>query len=147
MTDKDHKLAKFFMKSAILASENSYAVRAKVGAVLVMDGRIIASGWNGTVRGQSNICECIAEDGTLKTLNTVIHAEQNIISFCAKNGIGTDDTTIYITLSPCSTCALLLIQAGISRVVYLEDYRDSSGLEILHQSNIKIEHFPMEALK
>ena len=125
------------MKSAILAAENSYAKRSKVGAVLVKDGRIIASGWNGTPHGFPNECEKVLPDGTLETLPYVIHAEQNIIAFCARAGISTNGTEIYLTLSPCQKCAILLMQSGIRKVFYNMKYRDESGIDILNKFGIE----------
>ena len=129
------------MKMAELTAENSYALRSKVGAVLVKEGRVISAGWNGTPYGFPNDCEKeeVDENGVkfLKTLPHVIHAETNVICFCAKHGIKTDNTSLYITLSPCEKCALLLIQAGIQTVYYRDAYRDDTGLRILRQSNIR----------
>ena len=118
----------------------SYCTKKKVGAVIAKDGRILATGYNGTVSGISNDCEYM-ENGKLTTSPFVIHAEQNVLMFCAKNGIPTEDTTMYITLSPCSTCAKLIVQAGIKRVIYLEKYKDLSGIKFLEQCNIKVERF------
>jgi len=130
----------FFMKSALLAAQNSYAIRNKVGAVFVRDGRIISSGWNGQPKGFDNCCEEKLEDGSLKTLPTVIHAEANALCFCAKNGISLKDCDAFITLSPCMNCALLLIQAGIKNVYYYEDYRDNGGIKLLNNVGIKCEN-------
>ena len=135
---KAEKYEKYFMDIALRTAENSYAVRSKVGAVLVKDNHILATGWNGTPSGMDNCCEYTNEDGTLTTKENVIHAEANIIYFCAKNGIQTDNTSLYITLSPCATCALAIIQAGIKEVFFHEKYRDPTGLNILEQNNIKI---------
>ena len=112
---------RYFMQMAELTAGNSHAIRSKVGAVLVKDGRVISAGWNGTPYGFPNACEeehtdIATGEKTLVTLPYVIHAEMNVICFCAKNGINTDGTSLYITLSPCEKCALLLIQAGIKAV-------------------------------
>lgn len=136
-TNKQIREFNFFMKSALLAAENSYAIRNKVGAVFVKDGRIISSGWNGQPKGFNNCCEEKLEDGSLKTLSTVIHAEANALCFCAKNGISLKDCDAFITLSPCTNCALLLIQAGIKNVYYYDEYRDTSGIKLLNQVGIK----------
>ena len=135
---KAEKYNRFFMDVALRTAQMSYAIRSKVGSVLVKDNRIIATGWNGTPAGADNCCEetCVSE---LKTKPNVIHAEANIIYFCAKNGIKTDGTILYITLSPCSTCALAIIQAGIKKVYYHEEYRDTTGLDILRESDIEVE--------
>lgn len=130
---------KYFMKVAQLTAELSYAHRKKVGAVLVKDNRIISVGYNGQPKNFPNECEDMMPDGTLVTKPTVIHAEANALFWCAKTEIITNGSTMYLTLSPCSTCSLGLIQSGIKRVVYLDEYRDLSGIEVLRKSGIKVE--------
>ena len=133
------RMDRYFMKVAQLTSELSYAVRKKVGAVLVKDNRIISVGFNGQPKGWSNVCEDMMPDGTLVTKPTVIHAEANALFWCAKTEIITNGSTMYLTLSPCATCALGLIQSGIKRVVYLDEYRDLSGIEVLKKSGIEVQ--------
>lgn len=133
------RMDRYFMKVAQLTSELSYAVRKKVGAVLVKDNRIISVGFNGQPKGWSNICEDVMPDGSLVTKPTVIHAEANALFWCAKTEIITNGSTMYLTLSPCATCALGLIQSGIKRVVYLDEYRDLSGIEVLKKSGIEVQ--------
>ena len=133
------RMDRYFMKVAQLTSELSYAVRKKVGAVLVKDNRIISVGFNGQPKGWSNVCEDTMPDGTLVTKPTVIHAEANALFWCAKTEIITNGSTMYLTLSPCATCALGLIQSGIKRVVYLDEYRDLSGIEVLKKSGIEVQ--------
>ena len=118
--------------TAFTFAEQSYCKRLKVGAVLAREGRILATGYNGTITGTSNTCEC--EDGT--TSDFTLHAEQNLITFCAKHGIPTNGTTIYITHSPCKQCSKLIAQSGITEVVYSTPYRDSEGLDFLSACNI-----------
>lgn len=127
------------MQVAELTATNSKARRTKVGAVLVKDGRLIASGWNGQPHGFDNSCETMNPDGSMTTKETVIHAEANVVYFCAKHGIKTDGTTLYITMSPCIKCGLAIIQAGIKKVYYRTAYRDPSGIAFLRQNNIKVE--------
>lgn len=74
----------------------------------------------------------------------VIHAEANAILFAAKEGISLKDTTLYVTMSPCPECSKMIIQSGIKRVVYLEEYRDTYGLELMKQCGIKVEQFKEE---
>jgi len=100
--------------------------RLKVGAVLVRDNRIISIGYNGTPTGLDNECEC---NDTTK--ESVVHAEMNAIMFAAKNGIGTDKCTLYVTDAPCYGCTRSIIQAGIVRVVYSREYH-SDGLPLLN---------------
>lgn len=132
-----NKYDETMLATAKLFGELSYCTKAKVGAVIAKDGRILATGYNGTVSGHDNCCE-IEIDGVLKTSPFTVHAEQNVISYCAKNGIPTDGATMYITLSPCQLCAKLIVQAGIKRVVFLDLYKDTSGLKFLKDCNIEI---------
>jgi dCMP deaminase len=145
---------KYFMDVAKLSAKESYCKRLKVGATLVRDNYIIASGRNGTISGLENNCEekgetCIYCSGNgcdkcdglgynLKTSDFTLHAEQNIISFCAKHGITTKDTILYITHSPCKTCSKLIAQSGIRQVVYEKDYRDTEGIEFLKRVGVEV---------
>ena len=135
------KMDKYFMGVAKLTSQLSHARRTKVGAVMTKDNRIISIGINGTPQGFDNNCEDVMPDGSLVTKNIVVHAEMNSLCFCAKTEIETEGATIYLTLSPCSNCALAMIQSGIKRVVYLEKYRDLSGIKILEQAGVEVEQF------
>ena len=132
---------KYFMRVAQLTAELSYAIRKKVGAVLVKDNRIISIGYNGTIAGAPNECEDKLPDGSLVTKPTVVHAEANALFWCARTEIQTDGATLYLTLSPCATCALGIIQSGIKRVVFLEKYRNEDGINILKSYGLKVEHF------
>lgn len=133
---------KTFIETAKIFAQNSYAKRLKVGAVLSKDDRILAVGYNGTPSGYSNECEEIdIITGELKTKDIVVHAEQNLICFCAKNGINTNECTLYITHSPCITCAKLIASAGIKEVIYEKDYRDDSGIKLLLELGIKVRKF------
>jgi len=127
--DKTH------LKAAKLYSQLSKCKRKQVACVAVRDDRIVATGINGTIPGQPNRCECASGE----TLPTVIHSEMNLVCFCAKEGISLKGTTLYLTLSPCIICAKLIVASGISKVFYLEDYRDLSGVEYLREINFKIE--------
>ena len=137
------KMDKYFMKVAQLTAELSCAVRKKVGAVLVKDNRIISIGYNGTPTKFPNECEDVMPDGSLKTKSIVVHAEANALFWCAKTDITTDGATMYLTLSPCATCALGIIQSGVRRVVYLEKYRDTIGIDVLRKAGITVEQMEM----
>lgn len=141
------KMDNYFMGVAKLTAQLSYARRTKVGAVMAKDNRIVSIGYNGTPRGMDNNCEDELPDGTLVTKSTVVHAEMNALCFCSKTEIETEGATMYLTLSPCSNCALAMIQSGIKRVVYLEQYRDLSGVEILEQAGVEVEQFNGRTLK
>ena len=137
------RLDKYYIKVAQVCAKNSYAVKLKVGAIIVKDNQIISDGFNGTPCGFENKCEVKSMDGSLHTLPYVLHAESNAILKCAKYGKSTKDSTLYITHAPCIDCAKLIIQAGIIRVVYLEDYRKAEGLELLKKVGINVEKFEL----
>lgn len=132
---------RYFMGVAKLTSQLSHARRTKVGAVMTKDNRIISIGYNGVPSGFDNDCEDMLPDGSLVTKNIVVHAEMNVLCFCARTEIETEGATIYLTLSPCANCALAMIQSGIKRVVYFDKYRDLSGIKILEQAGILVEKF------
>ena len=132
---------KYYIESAKLCANNSYAIKLKVGAIIVKDNQIISDGFNGTPCGFENKCEIKNIDDSLHTFPHVLHAESNAILKCAKYGRSTNGSTLYITHSPCIECAKLIIQAGIIRVVYLEDYRKPEGLELLKKAGINVEKF------
>lgn len=122
------------MTTAFTFAEQSYCTRLKVGSVLARDGRILATSYNGTISGLPNTCEC--EDGA--TSDFTLHAEQNLITFCAKHGIPTNGTTIYITHSPCKQCSKLIAQSGIKEVVYAQPYKDPDGIAFLESCGIPV---------
>jgi dCMP deaminase len=138
---KQQRYDRYFMDLARRTAEMSYAEKKKVGCVIVRDNHIIAAGWNGTPAGLPNECEYIDDSGYMKTYDTVVHAEANALYWCAKTEIMTEGATVYITLSPCKHCALGLIQSGVKRVVYEEEYwnSDKTGIAMLESVGIKVE--------
>ena len=124
--NKQQKLDKTFINIAKEIGSLSYCTRSKVGAVLVKDGNVISFGYNGTPAGMDNSCE---ENNVTK--EEVIHAEMNAILKAAKSGNAVDGSTLYLSLSPCKNCCIFIVQSGIKRVVYLEEYRDLSPIEFL----------------
>ncbi len=130
---KQQKLYNKFINIAKEIGSLSYCTRSKVGAVLVKDGNVISFGYNGTPAGMDNGCE---ENNVTK--DEVIHAEMNAILKAAKSGNAVDGSTLYLSLSPCQNCCKLIIQSGIKRVVYLQDYRDLKPVEFLSQF-VKVE--------
>ena len=115
-------------------AENSYCVRRQVGALIVKDKMIISDGYNGTPSGFENICE---DEVTGKTKPYVLHAEANAITKVAKSANNCDGSTFYITAAPCIECSKLIIQAGIKRVVYCDDYHSVDGLNLLQRVGIE----------
>ncbi len=136
MNEKQRKLDRKYLAMAKIWAENSYCKRRKVGALLVKDKMIISDGYNGTPEGFENICE----DDQNNTKDYVLHAEANAITKVAKSNNSSKGATMYVTTSPCVECAKLIIQAGISRVVFIEKYRMENGLKLLQRANIQIEH-------
>ena len=115
-------------------AENSYFQRRKVGALLVKDQMIISDGYNGTPSGFENCCE----DANNVSLPYVLHAEANAITKVARSNNSSEGATLYVTASPCMECSKLIIQAGIKRVVYGEEYRIMDGIEILKKAGIEV---------
>lgn len=171
---RQHEFDIAYMKTAMAIGELSYALRKKVGAIVVSaDDQIIAQGFNGTPAGLPNVCENVVcacdalhtsgepyvcpKEGksvdqvksikycsgcklsSLVTKPEVLHAETNAILKCARLSSSTKGGTLYVTLSPCINCAKTIIQAGIERVVYFEDYRDSAGIDLLKSVGIIVD--------
>ena len=126
-----------YLEMAEIWAQNSYCKRRKVGALLVKDRMIISDGYNGTPSGFENICE---EDGVTKPY--VLHAEANAITKVAKSGNSSEGATLYVTASPCLECSKLIIQSGIKRVVYGEEYRIMDGVELLKRAGIEVAFLP-----
>lgn len=135
--DRQHKFDKHYLEMAAIWAKNSYCKRRQVGALLVKDRMIISDGFNGTPSGFENQCE--DENDTTKPY--VLHAEANAITKVAKSGNSSEGATLYITTAPCIECAKLIIQSGIERVVYAEEYRKSEGIELLKRAKIEVENF------
>ena len=134
------KLDEAYLNICNTWSQLSHAKRKKVGCIIVKDGAIISDGYNGTPKGFDNDCE-ITYNGILKTKDEVLHAESNAITKLAKSTQSSLGATMYITISPCVECSKLIIQSGISRVVYKDFYRDDKGIQLLKQANIKVQKY------
>lgn len=132
--EKQHLLDIRYLRMARIWAENSYCKRRQVGALLVKDNSIISDGYNGTPSGFENQCE----DDDNKTYPYVLHAEANAITKVAQSNNSSKGATLYVTASPCIECAKLIIQSGIKRVVYSEDYRFYDGIELLRKANIEV---------
>ena len=129
------KIDHSYMEMADVWSRNSYCKRLHVGALLVKDRMIISDGYNGTPVGFENICE--DENGVTKPY--VLHAEANAITKVAKSGNSSDGATLYVTASPCLECSKLIIQSGIRRVVYRDEYRLTDGIDLLRRAGVEVE--------
>ena len=138
----------YFMEIAQLVATRSTCLRRKVGAVAVKDKRIIATGYNGAPENLKH-CEeigCLREKlkipaGERQELCRGVHAEQNVIIQAAKLGANLNGATIYITHHPCFTCAKMLINAGIKKIVYKEGYPDEFAKDILKEAGIEVIKF------
>jgi len=140
----------YFMRMAYLASTRSTCTRRKVGAVIVKDKRILATGYNGPPKGLAHcdVTGCIREElnvpsGERHELCRGLHAEQNAIIQAAVHGVSIKDATIYVTNHPCVVCAKMLINAEIKEIVYAEGYPDDLAKLILLESNIKVRQFSL----
>ena len=133
--EKQLRYDKAYLRMAQTWSELSHCDRKKVGAIIVKDGMIISDGFNGTPSGFDNCCE--NEEG--ETRWYVLHAEANAILKVAKSTHNCHNATLYLTLSPCKDCSKLVVQSGIKRLVFMNAYKDLSGVEFLKEAGIEIE--------
>ena len=131
---KQNKMDQLYIRMAQVWAENSKATRSRVGCLIVKDRQIISDGYNGTPTGFPNECE----DCNNKTVPTVLHAEANAITKIAKSTNSSGGATLYVTLSPCYECAKLIIQAGIKRVVYTEEYRITDSFDLFEEAGVEI---------
>jgi len=160
---------KTFLEIAKIMSEHSTCARVQAGAVLTKDRRIISCGYNGVPSGQKECIEHFKMQFVLLdklpknvlsfehwtkckefsdlhrefSINNELHAEQNAIGYAARNGITTEGSTIYLTISPCKQCAKLMIAAGIKRIVYAEKYNRSEddGIPLLKENKVECVYY------
>jgi dCMP deaminase len=139
----------YFMEIAQVVSKRSTCLRIHVGAVIVKNGQIISTGYNGAPHGFEHCLDigCIREKqniahGTRHELCRAVHAEQNAIIQAAIHGASIENATLYCTHQPCILCTKMLINGMIKRVVYLNEYPDKSSLEFLRQANVEITRMP-----
>ena len=138
------ELDRVFIEMAFSFAKLSKAVRRQVGCIIVKDGQVISNGFNGTPCGFDNKCEIVTNKAgipSFKTKPEVLHAESNALMKIARSTNSSLDATMYLTCSPCFDCAKLIIQSGIFRLVYKDDYRTSEGIDLLRQTNIIIDKF------
>ncbi len=131
----------YFMGIAFEVAKRSTCDRAHVGAIIVKDKRILTTGYNGSPTGLphcDDVGHLMVDGHCVRTL----HAEQNAIIQAARYGISVLGSTIYVTHQPCLTCAKMIINAGIVRVVYAGEYPDPYAVDFLRQAKVKLEHYP-----
>jgi len=137
MLEIDKKLSRYdkaYLRLATSWAMLSYCQRKKVGAIIVKDSVIISDGYNGTPAGFDNSCE----NDIGETHWYVLHAEANAILKVAKSTNNCHGATLYLTHSPCKDCSKLVLQAGIKRVVFIESYKDLSGILFLENAGIEV---------
>jgi dCMP deaminase len=137
---KQERYDRAYMKMAREWSTLSHCTRKKVGALIVKEGMIISDGYNGTPTGFPNECE----DGQGLTHWYVLHAEANAIMKVARSTNNARHATLYLTHSPCRECSKLILQAGIKRLVYLNNYKDDSGLDLLEKGGVMLRQLDMQ---
>ncbi|KRN30488.1 dCMP deaminase [Weissella halotolerans DSM 20190] len=133
----------YFIMQAVILAARSTCTRLHVGAVLVKNGRIIASGYNGSVTGTPH-CDEVGDLLVDGHCIRAVHAEQNVLMQCAKMGIAADGAEIYVTDFPCPYCTKLLLQAGIKKINYLRNYHnDEFARELLSEKQVAVEQVPL----
>lgn len=144
----------YFMELAKVVAKRSTCLRQKVGAIIVKDKRILATGYNGAPSGMAHCLDIGCEREKLKIpsgerqeLCRGLHAEQNAIIQAARFGICIDGSILYTTHCPCITCAKMIINAGIKKVVYGKEYADKRGLELLKEAGIEVVYIPIDGIK
>lgn len=129
----------FYKEMVQLYQRRSTCLRLQVGSIVVRDGRVISGGYNGA---PSSMPHCTPEIcGPDKPCIRTIHAEANAIAFAAKYGIATDGCSMWSTDSPCMDCAKLIVNSGITSVVFLRAYRDESPILLLHKAKINVKFY------
>lgn len=136
---KQERYDKAYLRMALEWGKLSHCKRKQVGALIVKDRMIISDGFNGTPTGFENPCE--DEDNYTKWY--VLHAEANAILKVASSTQSCKGSTLYLTLSPCRECSKLIHQAGIIRVVYVNEYKDTTGLDFLKNAGVAIEQISL----
>lgn len=138
--DKQKRMDKLYLDLAYRISQESVATRSKVGAIIVKNNNICSFGWNGVPSGVPNdSIEGTDENGNIVTNPMTLHAESNAMMKMLRHGSeSTEGATLYITLSPCYECAKMIFQSGITRLVYLDEYRIIDGLNFLKEMGIQV---------
>ncbi|UCG35067.1 MAG: cytidine/deoxycytidylate deaminase family protein [Candidatus Omnitrophota bacterium] len=144
----------YFMKVAYLVSERASCLRRKVGAVLVKDKQILATGYNGAPSGIDH-CEevgCLREQlrvpsGERHEICRGLHAEQNVILQAARHGVSVCGSCLYITNAPCSICAKMIVNAGIEEIVVSDLYPDDMAKQILEEAKVKVRQYNISEAK
>ena len=141
----------YFMRMAVLAASRSTCLRRHVGAVIVKERMVLSTGYNDTPRGLPNCgeggcarCASEAPSGTGLDTCLCIHAEQNSVVQAAYHGVSVAGATIYTTHQPCLTCAKLIVNAGIRRIVYAGEYPDPLAAEMIRQAGVTLDRIILD---
>lgn len=148
----------YFMEVAHVVKKRSNCIRMQVGALIVKDNRIVATGYNGTPSGIKNCVDggcsrCSArqsgllKEGAKKDRCICIHGEQNAIIQSAYLGVSSVGGTMYVTVMPCNNCAKMIINAGIVRLVYQDNHTDEDGINLLKEARVAVEKYRKTYLK
>lgn len=140
---KQLRYDKAYLKMSLEWANLSHCERKQVGALIVKDRMIISDGYNGTPTGFENVCE--TDLGETKWY--VLHAEANAILKVARSTQSAEGATLYQTLSPCKDCSKLVHQAGIKRVVFINKYKDTTGIDFLVKAGVEVVHIPIEEVQ
>lgn len=133
------KYDRMYMGIAEKAAEESHCPRTQVGCAVVLESGIIAPGLNGHASGGPNDWE-FSPTGNPE----VVHAELNALGKCLEEGLSAKGSTVYVTLSPCLECAKLLVRSRVKRVVYRDEYRDTTGLLYLRKYNVEVDQYVLQ---
>ena len=139
---KQEKYDSAYLRMAIEWAKLSHCKRKQVGAIIVKNGMIISDGYNGAPTGFKNCCE----DENEKTFWYVLHAEANAILKTARSTHDCSGSTLYLTMSPCQDCSKLVHQAGIKRIVFINKYKDISGINFLKEAGVEVVDFDKQKL-
>lgn len=131
---KQERYDRAYLRMALEWAKLSHCKRKQVGALIVKEGQIIADGYNGTPTGFNNCCE----DDEGETHWYVLHAEANAIMKVARSMNSARNSTLYLTMSPCKECSKLMHQAGVRRLVFINGYKDMSGVEFLKEADVEV---------
>jgi len=139
---KQEKYDRAYLRMAIEWAKLSHCKRKQVGALIVKNRMIISDGYNGAPTGFENCCE----DENEKTHWYVLHAEANAILKTASSNHDCSGATVYLTMSPCQDCSKLVHQAGIKRLVFINKYKDTSGIDFLKEAGVEVVEFDKKKL-
>lgn len=134
----------YFLQMAQMVSTRSTCNRKQVGCVLTRDNRILSTGYGGSIKGQPHCLDvgCDIDERTGGCIRTV-HAEMNALAQAARNGVSTDGATAYVTMSPCYWCFKTLVNAGVVRIFYSEEYRVPPDFELAKRCGVLLQHIPL----